>query len=225
MFFTLPLELRLAIYRLLLLSQSSLQPFYHEINRKSWRRRAPSPLFTEIHLSILRVCREVHNEANHIFYSENYFSIPIEYAGRMVLPTGSPLKSWCMKTRPKNVGYIRNVQLDWRPETFRGHKPWGPLDLAVVNKQLIVFFKGLRSVQVLRLEGYMQDLSDDTYDMLFYWMKIGWHQYKERLWEMCEGIETLEELRFLNPPGGLWLCEERLLEEALQERLKQKVIV
>jgi hypothetical protein len=72
-FLTLPVEIRLLIYDLLLIARSWDQPLEPGRRWTSLDGRQKYSLITSIGTGILQTCRQIYHEANPIFYSKNSF--------------------------------------------------------------------------------------------------------------------------------------------------------
>lgn len=88
-FFSLPLELRLHIYRCILTNKFQLRPF----------EKPPSEATTG--LSFLKTCKKIYVEASPLLYSENTF----------LLSCPNKIMSWFTQIGPVNVAHLKRIRI------------------------------------------------------------------------------------------------------------------
>ena len=111
-FLDLPAEIRMDIYKLLLVSSSTISFFqpYDPQRGQSCSCRGDLPLaplrrtggVSDIHLQILRTCRQVQAEATSILYGDNRYSFPCP----------KDLERFSRDIRSTNAASLRNISAD-----------------------------------------------------------------------------------------------------------------
>lgn len=108
-FLLLPLELRMTIYEILLATSHPLRP-PHEPGRA---QDALAPAQNMFDTTLLRINRQVHEEANQTFYRKNLFNYTIIKSGLMKLrpnPT-HPLRANCLVNKIHMTRITMNLTL------------------------------------------------------------------------------------------------------------------
>ena len=134
--FSLPVELRLRIYELVLSIESpKVQLKWYPANRKPLR---PSVLL------ILETCRRIYIEAEPIFYSINHFQYPLE--------TPRLATSFCKAIGPKRRGAIRSLTI----VASSGSKALSTIqELALLSKLQKLRIERQQSIRYIDMETWV----------------------------------------------------------------------
>ncbi|KAL4916308.1 hypothetical protein BDW62DRAFT_186503 [Aspergillus aurantiobrunneus] len=143
-FFTLPPEIRIMIYNLLLLSQANSETVQSEIIGKTGQKRVcldqrrPKPEPQSLHPAVLRTCKQIYHEAISTLYAGNVFT-----ASRPSLTL-----AFIKKIGATNTRLIKSLEI-WVPCICRDVSPWIALLRMLAKKA-----QGLRYLEIAWSTGY-----------------------------------------------------------------------
>jgi len=162
-FFSLPLEIRDRIYRLLLIQKFPINirsPFKRRTATGCRRdkRRPVAPTITNHFGAILQVNKQLHGEATPVFYSANQFAVGIGDYGSSSSSNFHGLKAFLARVPVRYISLIKRVVLTihlipedrhWFPDQARVFAFSGDAsDAETISRILITCFTGLQSVLI-----------------------------------------------------------------------------